>query len=213
MSRHLINACTPWVTYGEREEFFRLNWGTLEVATMKDDESRADDAQAIDPTTLEDYDITFCLSLQERLLSLNFASKAFDLDGKPTHIFDFVEANRLELDEVERIAELDPGASITYGGGAAATFVLTRVVLAGGKRVKVGDRVELARDVDRFDAFIAKAGLRGTISEISEHCISVKMDEKLDNCEEWDNQIMWGSSDQLDDFNDDVRLLNQDAAA
>ena len=211
MSRHLINACTPWVAYSEREEFFRLNWGTLEVATMKDDETRADDAQAVDPTTLDDYDITFCLSIQDRLRALDFATKAFDLDGEPTHIFDFVEANRFELDEVERIADLDPGASITYGVGAAATFVLTRAVLAGGKRVKVGDRVELARDVDRFDAFIAKEGLRGTISEISERCVSVRLDEPLAGAEEWDNNVIWGSSDQLDEFNDDVRLLDQDA--
>ena len=58
MSRHLINPCTPWVADGERREFFRLYWGTLEVATMKDDESREDDAQAIDPTTLGDDPIT-----------------------------------------------------------------------------------------------------------------------------------------------------------
>ena len=212
MSRHLINACTPWVADGERQEFFRLNWGTLEVATMKDDETRADDAQAIDPTTLGDDDITFCLALQERLRALNFAAKAFDLDGEPTNIFDFVEANRFELDEVERIAELDPGASITYGGGATATFVLTRAVLAGGKRVKVGDRVELARDVDRYDAFIAREGLRGTISEISENCVSVLLDEPLAGAEEWGNNVIWGSSDQLEEFNDDVRLLDQDAA-
>lgn len=212
MSRHLINPCTPWVADGERQEFFRLNWARLEVATMKDDESRADDAQAVDPTTLSDDDVSFCLALQERLRALNFTAKAFDLDGEPTHIFDFVEANRFELDEVERIAELDPGASITYGGGAAATFVLTRAVLAGGKRVKVGDRVELARDVDRFDAFIAKEGLRGTISEISENCVSVLLDEPLAGAEEWDNNVIWGSSDQLDEFNDDVRLLDQGTA-
>lgn len=209
MSRHLINPCTPWVAVGERREFFRLYWGTLEVATMKDDESREDDAQAIDPPTLGDDDIAFDLALQGRLRALNFTGKIFDLDGLPTHIFDFVEVNRLEIEEVERISELDPGASITYGGGAAATFVLTRAVLAGGKRVKVGDRVELARDVDRYDAFIAKKGLRGTISEISEYVVTVLLDEHLDGAEEWDNNVCWGSSDQLAEFDEDVRLLDQ----
>ena len=209
MSRHLINPCTPWVADGERREFFRLHWGTLEVATMKDDESREDDAQAIDPTTLGDDRIAFDLALQERLRTLHFAGKAFDLDGEPTDIFDFVEVNRLEIEEVERISVLDPGASITYGGGAAATSVLTRAVLAGGKRVKVGDRVELARDVDRYDAFIAKKGLRGTVSEISEHVVTVLLDEHLDGAEEWDNNVCWGSSDQLAEFNEDVRLLDQ----
>ena len=208
MTRHLINPCTPWVAVNDRGEFFRLNWGTLEVATMGETEARADDAQPVDPTTLGDDDIAFDLALQERLRALNFAGKAFDLDGSPTNIFDFVESNRLEIEEVEKISDLDPGASINYGGGAAPTFTLMRAVLAGGKRVKVGDRVELARDVDRYDAFIAREGLRGTISEISEHVVTVLLDEHLQGAEEWDNNVCWGSSDQLAEFDEDVRLLD-----
>src|SRR5436305_1756459 len=119
MTRHLINPCTPWVADCERQEFFRLNWGTLEVATMGETEARADDAQPVDPTTLGDDDIAFDLALQERLRALNFAGKAFDLDGAPTNIFDFEKTNRLEIEEVEKISDLDPGASINYGGGAA----------------------------------------------------------------------------------------------
>ena len=33
--------------------------------------------------------------------------------------------------------------------------------------------------------------------------------KEADGAEEWDNNVCWGSSDQLAEFDEDVRLLDQ----
>lgn len=65
---------------------------------------------------------------------------------------------------------------------------------------KVGDRVKLVRDVERFPDFIAPAGATGTVSGIEINGdIAVKMDAIITGCEEWNNEIHW-----YDDYAADI---------
>lgn len=205
MSRARINPCTPWAFVPTRGEFFRLNWGTLEVARARDDCSLdLDTAQPVDPTTLGDDDVAFDLALSERLVPLSFYHKAYTLDGRPADLFRTAESARLTVEGLERIAELSIGSSITLGEGGGLT--LTRIALAHGVPVKVGDRVELARDVDRFPHFLAPKGLTGVVSSLDEYVITVRLDEHLDGAEDWENEICWETSEQAEYFDEDVKL-------
>jgi hypothetical protein len=57
-------------------------------------------------------------------------------------------------------------------------------------------RVRLRHDVDRFPHFVAKEGSYGTVIDIDgEYSISIKMDDHIDGCEEWDNSIIWSIDD------------------
>ena len=57
---------------------------------------------------------------------------------------------------------------------------------------KVGDRVKLMRDVERFPSFIAKAGMTGTVCMVDANGdIAARMDETIAGCEEWNNEIHW----------------------
>ena len=58
------------------------------------------------------------------------------------------------------------------------------------RAIKPGLRVRLARDVDRYPHFIARAGATGTVTEIGD-VVRVHMDEPIEGCEEWDNDIEW----------------------
>ena len=55
-------------------------------------------------------------------------------------------------------------------------------------------RVRLTVDVERFPYFIAKKGMTGTVTQhdIGKHgSIYVKLDEPLEGCEEWNNELVW----------------------
>ena len=72
---------------------------------------------------------------------------------------------------------------------------------------KVGDRVKLLRDVDRFPDFIAHKGATGTVCcvEINGD-LAVTMDDHIDGAEEWDNDIGWYDV-YSDDIVDDLELV------
>lgn len=67
-------------------------------------------------------------------------------------------------------------------------------------------RIALARDVERFPHFTAPAGSTGTITEVLPDRFTVKMDDHIPGCEEWDNEIVWeGEGSALtDEFNADT---------
>lgn len=67
-----------------------------------------------------------------------------------------------------------------------------------------GRRVRLKHDVDRFSDFIAPKDATGTVDEVTVHGVSVKMDERIEGAEHWDNCVLWHSSDE---FLQDVELL------
>ena len=64
----------------------------------------------------------------------------------------------------------------------------------------LGARIKLLRDVNRL-FFVARAGLTGTIVYSAEGMVRVKMDETLNKCEKWNNEIVWNN---LDEFKDEV---------
>jgi len=53
-------------------------------------------------------------------------SRRFTLDGAAVDIDDFIEVNGFAMPDIEQIASIKVGESITYGGGAAAEFILRR---------------------------------------------------------------------------------------
>lgn len=55
-----------------------------------------------------------------------------------------------------------------------------------------GDRVVLARPVERYPHFLAAAGLTGEVVVAEPELISVRMDERLPGAEAWENEIEWG---------------------
>ena len=77
---------------------------------------------------------------------------------------------------------------------------------------KVGDRVRLTQDVERFPHFIAKAGSTGVVSENNgENQVSVKMDEILEGAEEWDNEVCWYDDDHGDHHEALIHLSQESA--
>lgn len=64
-------------------------------------------------------------------------------------------------------------------------------------KLTVGQRIRLSVDVERYPHFIAKEGSVGTVSFVDEKRkqINVKMDEQIEGCEEWNNEIIWDGED------------------
>lgn len=51
----------------------------------------------------------------------------YTLDGEPVDVDDFLYVNGYGIKDADHIAAMNIGDEVTYGGGAAATFVLRRV--------------------------------------------------------------------------------------
>src|SRR5205085_9447991 len=62
---------------------------------------------------------------------------------------------------------------------------------------RVGERVQLACDAERFPGFVAPAGLTGTICVLDEEggVVSVLMNEPIPGCEELGNHVIWEGED------------------
>ncbi|HSE46937.1 MAG TPA: hypothetical protein VLA89_16580, partial [Gemmatimonadales bacterium] len=71
--------------------------------------------------------------------------------------------------------------------------------------LRVGDRVVLRREVERFPHFTVTAGMTGEVVLIEAGNLHVRMDEPIVGAEEWDNEIIWTLSDENPE--DDVRLI------
>lgn len=66
--------------------------------------------------------------------------------------------------------------------------------------------VRLARDVERFPDFIAKAGMTGKVVAVEPDQIVVQLDQKLAGAEPWDNCVIW-RDEVLPQFVGDVREI------
>src|SRR5262245_11400054 len=80
---------------------------------------------------------------------------------------------------------------------APAGFAVLDAASAHG--LTEGTRVRLISDVERFPHFIAKAGMTGYVREIRPDFLAVKIDQPLENCEEWENEVWW-SDDAVADI-------------
>ncbi len=63
-----------------------------------------------------------------QLVAARKRSPKFTLDGEPLDLADFIEVNELESEQVAALLNLQPGETMNFGGGAAASFVLRREV-------------------------------------------------------------------------------------
>jgi hypothetical protein len=71
---------------------------------------------------------------------------------------------------------------------------------------KAGDRVRLARTVDRYPDFLAPQGMTGTVHTVEiDGSMAVQMDAPLEGAEDWDNCICWDDW-QLDDLALDLEM-------
>lgn len=71
--------------------------------------------------------------------------------------------------------------------------------------IKVGQRIMLARSVDRFPHFLAPVGARGTVTRVKDWQITATFDHDLKGAGEWDNSIIWDAdSETLGDFEADI---------
>lgn len=86
------------------------------------------------------------------------------------------ELNRLDTSGLESAIKRMAPAQLTH---------------APNDRPPVGARVRLTEDAERFPHFIADKGAVGTVTMDDDHLYAVKMDEHLDGCEEWDNEVCW----------------------
>tara|TARA_R100000664_G_C2634344_1_gene62379 strand:+ start:78 stop:323 length:246 start_codon:yes stop_codon:yes gene_type:complete len=62
-------------------------------------------------------------------------------------------------------------------------------------KLKVGDRVVLKKEVERFDNFIAPVGWMGIVVETGSDYLSVWMERRLFGAEDWNNCVIWTKAD------------------
>lgn len=70
---------------------------------------------------------------------------------------------------------------------------------------KVGDRIRLAHDVDRYPHFVAPKGSTGEVVIVDGDTICARMDEHIPGCEDWDNEVVWSEEPNLDAFYRDTQ--------
>jgi hypothetical protein len=129
-------------------------------------------------------------------------SVALEFNAKPGIFLSFFLAE----------AKLDDGTRVEFATTGAQIFAS----LADGKRVsvdiapllqrlaelaqepyvfRVGQRVRLRHDVERYDSGIARAGLTGTVTalgtEPGNSVFAVKLDTRLPWLDEWENELQW----------------------
>lgn len=56
---------------------------------------------------------------------------------------------------------------------------------------RIGDRVVLTTEVDRFPHALVPSGLRGTVESANDEVIALKLDETIPELAEWDNCLTW----------------------
>jgi len=61
-------------------------------------------------------------------------------------------------------------------------------------KFNIGDRVTLTCDVDRFDDFVAPAGLTGIVVTTRVDYLEVWMRRRLLGAEDWRNCIIWDAT-------------------
>lgn len=79
---------------------------------------------------------------------------------------------------------------------------------------RIGTRFELRRHVDRSPDFIARAGMKGTLVEDVDGQFSILMDDHVEGCEEWHNEVVWNFDawEKPEDAMLDLRVLHDDPA-
>ncbi len=67
-----------------------------------------------------------------------------------------------------------------------------RYELASDCELRVGMRVRLVHNVERYPHFVARKGMTGTVSMADmREAVCVRLDEFLPGAEDWDNEVCW----------------------
>jgi hypothetical protein len=77
-------------------------------------------------------------------------------------------------------------------------------------KVKVGDHVQITKDIERFPHFTCPAGWTGEVTDDTNGVISVRMYRYLGpGADEWNNEVIFNANGpgMDDDFNDHCRIL------
>lgn len=64
----------------------------------------------------------------------------------------------------------------------------------------IGQRVRTTQQVDKYPDFIVPVGAEGVVVAVPDSdnaLISVKMDEPVDGCEPWDNEVWFDDEDMM----------------
>ena len=64
------------------------------------------------------------------------------------------------------------------------------------EEMTVGTMVVLNQDIERFPDFMVSAGAVGVVDENEDGIVSVKMNEPIPGCEEWDNCVLFTEEDE-----------------
>lgn len=78
--------------------------------------------------------------------------------------------------------------------------------------IEEGQRVRLAREIERYPHYVAPAGAEGTVTKNDKDLIAVRLDDQLEGAEEWDNEVQWYEGMYVNDnfrdvFQQDVEVL------
>jgi hypothetical protein len=74
-------------------------------------------------------------------------------------------------------------------------------------RLRVGDRVELRQDVERYPFATVPAGAIGTVTASEPELLCVRLDEVIEGLEDWGNEVRWTDGS----FREQVRRINAPA--
>lgn len=71
-----------------------------------------------------------------------------------------------------------------------------------------GSRIELVDYADRFPFFLVPPGAKGTVTEVSDNVVCIKMDEHIDGCEGWDNEVIYNLPEYEEELRSAVKVIS-----
>jgi hypothetical protein len=74
----------------------------------------------------------------------------------------------------------------------------------------IGERFVLVADVERYPHFVAAGGSKGTVADVSEGSVSLRLDDLLPGAVEWDNEVVWSEGVGRGFWEDVERLPSDD---
>jgi hypothetical protein len=74
----------------------------------------------------------------------------------------------------------------------------------------IGERFVLIADVDRYPHFVAARGSNGTVADVSEGSVGLRLDDPLPGAEEWDDEVVWSEGVGRGFWEDVERLRSDD---
>lgn len=61
--------------------------------------------------------------------------------------------------------------------------------------MRLGEKVQLKNDIERYPHFYLNKGMTGIVVRITKELIAIKMNKKIVGMEEWNNELQFYSQD------------------